>query len=162
MSIYLDLKLLVLLGIANGVPVFAKGVLGSHLSFPLDGGARFLDGQPLFGTSKTLRGIVLSLLVTTLFALIFGIDWKIGLLIAALAMLGDLFSSFLKRRMRLASSSMAIGLDQLPESLIPLLACVPLLALSVADVASITDCFFGGEILLSRLLYKVHLRDRPY
>src|ERR1019366_2658430 len=147
-------------GIANGVPVFAKDALGRRLSYPLDGGTRFFDGQPLFGPSKTLRGIVLSSLFTALVAPILGIDWNIGLLIAALAMMGDLFSSFLKRRMRLASSTMAIGLDQVPESLIPLLACAPLFKLTVADVASVTACFFAGELFLSRLLYKVHLRDR--
>ena len=35
---------------------------------------------------------------------------------------GDLFSSFVKRRLDLASSSMAIGLDHIPESFFPLLA----------------------------------------
>ena len=34
-------------------------------------------------------------------------------------MAGDLFSSFVKRRLRLASSSMAIGLDHIPESSFP-------------------------------------------
>jgi hypothetical protein len=70
MNYYLDFKLLVLLGMANGVPVFAKDALGPRLSFPLDGGIRFLEGRPLFGPSKTLRGIVLSLSVTTLGATI--------------------------------------------------------------------------------------------
>ena len=39
----------------------------------------------------------------------------IGLLVAATAMAGDLLSSFLKRRLALAPSSQAIGLDQIPE-----------------------------------------------
>jgi len=148
--------------VANGVPVFAKDILGSRLSFPLDGGARFLDGRPLLGPSKTVRGIVLSLLVTMLGAPALGLDWKTGLTVAGLAMMGDLFSSFLKRRMALAPSSMALGLDQVPESLFPALACIPLLALTPADVAAITVCFFAGELVLSRLLYKMRLRDRPY
>ena len=48
-----------------------------------------------------------------------GLDWRIGALVAAMAMLGDLFSSFLKRRMGLAPSRQAIGLDQIPESCFP-------------------------------------------
>ena len=162
MSAYLDLKLLILLGIANGMPVVAKDILGSRLSFPLDGGVHFVDGLPMLGPSKTLRGIVLSLLVTAAVAPFVGLAWTFGLLIAALAMLGDLVSSFLKRRMRLSSSSRAIGLDQLPESVFPLLACYLPLALSVLDVAVVAVCFFASELLISKLLYKFHLRDRPY
>ena len=37
-------------------------------------------------------------------------DWAIGLLVAATAMLGDLFSSFTKRRINLVPGSMALGL----------------------------------------------------
>jgi CDP-archaeol synthase len=161
-NLWLDLKLLLLLGIANGVPLFAKKILGSRLAHPLDGHVRLADGQPLLGPAKTWRGIVLSLLLTTLAAPVIGMAWRIGLLIAALAMLGDLISSFLKRRLGLASSSMATGLDQIPESLLPMLAAVPLLGSSLTDVAFVTACFFAGEILLSRLLHRVHLRDQPY
>ncbi len=56
----------------------------------------------------------------------------------------------------------ALGLDQLPESLLPLLACRATLALTAAEIALVVVLFFGGEIVLSRLLYKVHLRDEPY
>ena len=44
-----------------------------------------------------------------------GLDWTIGLLVSVTTMIGDLFSSFAKRRMNLAPSSMALGLDQIPE-----------------------------------------------
>ena len=77
-------------------------------------------------------------------------------------MSGDLFSSFLKRRLRLTASSRAIGLDQIPESLFPLLACRSAFSLSVLDIAVAVFTFFVGEVLISRVLYKFHLRDRPY
>ena len=77
-------------------------------------------------------------------------------------MAGDLFSSFCKRRFGLPSSSRASGLDQIPESLLPLLACRNLLALTITDIAVCVVMFVVGEIVLSRLLYAVHLRDRPY
>jgi hypothetical protein len=77
-------------------------------------------------------------------------------------MAGDLFSSFLKRRLRLPPRARATGLDQLPESLLPLLACREALSLTTLDVAVIAGLFFLGEIILSPLLFKIHLRDRPY
>src|SRR5258707_15129173 len=58
----LDLQLLILLTLANGTPVIAKKVFGDRLAWPLDGGLGFIDGRPLLGRSKTLRGIVLAVL----------------------------------------------------------------------------------------------------
>lgn len=157
-----DLQLLVLLAVANGTPVFAKKLLGDRFAWALDGGARFVDGQPLFGRSKTIRGIVLAVLVTAAVAPLIGLDGSIGLEVGALAMAGDLFSSFLKRRLRLAPSSMALGLDQVPESLFPLLACRAALSLSAADIVVCVAVFFLGELAISRLLYRLGIRDRPY
>jgi hypothetical protein len=50
------------------------------------------------------------------------------------AMAGDLFSSVAKHRLHLASSSIAIGLDHIPEFLLPLLASRLLLPLSIFDI----------------------------
>ena len=77
-------------------------------------------------------------------------------------MAGDLLSSFLKRRLNLPSSSQAIGLDQVPESLFPILACRDALSLTIADIALGVGVFFVGELILSRFLFQVHLRDEPY
>ena len=77
-------------------------------------------------------------------------------------MAGDLFSSFLKRRMRLPAGDRATGLDQIPESLFPLLACRLTLSLTALDIAAVVVAFFLGEVLFSRLFYRLHLRERPY
>src|SRR6266566_10016666 len=103
------LQLLILLMLANGTPVIAKKVLGDHYSFPLDGNLTFADGRPVFGRSKTIRGIVLAVLVTTACAPLIGLGWQTGLLVGSFAMAGDLFSSFCKRRLGLPSSSRASG-----------------------------------------------------
>jgi hypothetical protein len=58
------LQLLVLLVLANGTPVVAKKILGERFAYPPDGGVEFVDGRPLFGRSKTVRGVVLTVLVT--------------------------------------------------------------------------------------------------
>jgi hypothetical protein len=162
MQPWLIAQMLILLALANGTPVFAKKIFGERFSRPIDGGLRFFDGRPLFGVSKTIRGALLAILVTTAGAPLIGLDWKIGVLMGTFAMIGDLASSFTKRRLAMASSSQAIGLDQIPESLLPLLACRGALVLTYLDIVVILVLFFVGEVLLSRLLFRFGLRDRPY
>ena len=156
------LQLLVLLMLANGTPVFAKKILGERFAYPLDCGVEFVDGRPLFGRSKTVRGVVLAVLVTMAGAPLIGLEWVVGFLVGSLAMVGDLISSFVKRRMALPPSSRASGLDQVPEALFPLLICRNLLSLTMTDIGAAVALFFIGEILLSRALYAFRLRDRPY
>jgi CDP-2,3-bis-(O-geranylgeranyl)-sn-glycerol synthase len=155
-------KLLVLLATANGTPVLARWILKDWADAPLDGGWRLSDGRPVLGTSKTIRGLVCAIVATALAALLLGFPATIGFIVGATAMLGDLISSFLKRRLGLPASAMALGLDQIPESLLPLIALWPILALTLADAVVILAAFFTGELLLSRLLYRLHVRDRPY
>ena len=95
-------------------------------------------------------------------ALLLGLQFEIGLLAGASAMAGDLFSSFVKRRLGLPPSSKATCLDQIPESLFPLLACRAALVLSALDILLACAIFFVGELLLSRLLFRIHMRDEPY
>ena len=162
MQVLIILELLVLLTIANGVPVIAKRLLGDRLAWPLDGNARFIDGRPLFGASKTIRGLALAVVATGAVAPLLGLAVTTGVLVGAGAMAGDLVSSFTKRRLDFKPSSRATGLDQIPESLFPLVACSPMLGLNVLDVAAGTVIFLIGEILISRVLYRLRLRDRPY
>ena len=134
----------------------------SYVGRPLDGGALFSDGQPIFGPSKTIRGIVVSLLATSICAAAMGLGWEAGALVATFAMAGDLFSSFVKRRLHLPSSSMAIGHDHIPESLFPLLASRWLLPLNILDIVAGVTIFVAGALILSPLLFKLNLRDEPH
>ena len=156
------LQLLVLMTLANGTPIVAKKIFGPRFSFPLDAGTIFFDGRPLFGRSKTMRGTVVSILITTASAPLIGLDLTIGAMVAGAAMAGDLFSSFVKRRLNLPSSGQALGLDQVPESLFPMLACREVLSLTAGDIMLGVGIFFVGELVLSRLLFRAHLRDEPY
>jgi CDP-archaeol synthase len=162
MQVWVIMRLILLVIVANGTPVIAKKFLGNRFSYPVDSGVRCHDGQPLFGASKTVRGILLSVLASMVGAYLMGLGCRTGALLGGAAMSGDLFSSFLKRRMKLPISSRAIGLDQVPESLFPLLACRRRLALTALDTAVAVVVFFVGETLISRILYKFRLRDRPY
>ena len=58
------LELLLLLTVANGAPVVAKKAWGGALAQPLDAGMRFLDRRPVFGPTKTVRGVVVSIAAT--------------------------------------------------------------------------------------------------
>jgi CDP-2,3-bis-(O-geranylgeranyl)-sn-glycerol synthase len=114
-------QILGLLVVANGAPIIARDVLGKRGDWPLDFGWLFCDGRPLFGPSKTIRGVVAAVGATGCAALLFGDDFATGAYVGLLAMMGDLLSSFLKRRLDIASSDSALGLDQGLEALVPVL-----------------------------------------
>lgn len=158
----LGFRLLLLLGAANSFPIIAKLCLGKRFSPPLDAGLRFIDGKPLLGPSKTVRGVLSALVGTALCGPLLGFSPGLAAEIAILAMAGDAFSSFVKRRLGIAASGRATGIDQVPEALLPLLAIQDRLALSVLDIAGITTAFFVLEIVLARILFRLGLRDRPY
>src|SRR5258708_40002223 len=119
------LQLLALLTLANGTPIIAKKIFGSRFSFPLDAGTTFFDGRPLFGHSKTIRGTVVSILVTPASAPLIGLDLMIGAIVAGAAMAGGLFSIIARRPPNLSPSRHALGLDPVPESLLPILPGPP-------------------------------------
>lgn len=78
------------------------------------------------------------------------------------AMVGDLGASFLKRRLSIAPSAPAPGLDQIPEALLPLLVLRTDLDLTLADVMVAMAVFVLGQMGLSTLLYRAGLRDTPF
>ena len=162
MQVFSIFQALCLLTLANGTPVIVKKLLGRRWAFPLDAGVNFPDGRPLFGSSKTIRGVVSSMAVTAGFAPVLGSSVQVGGLVAVFAMLGDLFSSFVKRRLGFPPSTRATGLDQVPESLLPLLVCQKALSLTLSDVGIAVGLFFVGELIISRFLYLLRIRDQPY
>jgi CDP-2,3-bis-(O-geranylgeranyl)-sn-glycerol synthase len=143
-------RALMLLIVANGAPVLGKLVFGERLGDALDGGRRFADGRPIFGPAKTIRGVLLSIVATGLVASLAGIAWEEGMLIGLLAMAGDLMSSFTKRRLGIPPSTRALVLDQIPESLLPLLVFRTVLELSYLELVLAVAVFFVLDVLLSR------------
>lgn len=155
-------QLLVLILVANGTPVLMAWASTDGLALPVDRGKRFSDGRPVLGPTKTYRGILLSILFTVGAAVALGLPAAVGLKVAVFAMLGDLTSSFVKRRLGKPSSSMALGLDQIPESLFPLLAVQHQFELDLVEVLGMTALFFILELGLSRVLYSLNIRKQPY
>jgi CDP-diglyceride synthetase len=158
----LILQLTVLLAVANGTPVVAKRIFGDRFSYPIDAGLALKDGRRLFGPSKTVRGVLFSVVVTSIASALIGLGPAMGALISVTAMIGDLISSFIKRRLNFPTSSRATGLDQVPESLLPLLASRYFVPLGALDIAATVAIFVIGEIVLSPLLHSAHIRDEPY
>jgi CDP-2,3-bis-(O-geranylgeranyl)-sn-glycerol synthase len=153
---------LLLLLLANGAPILAQFILGDRYSAPLDFGLRFSNGRSILGPTKTWRGIVSSLIFTTLGALALGVTWWLGLLFALFAMLGDVSASFIKRLLGIKPQGQALGLDQIPEALLPLWLTKDFLGLDWLMVLVTAVLFMLLELLLSPLLYRWHIRLRPY
>lgn len=153
--------LLLLLG-ANGAPILAARLFAQRWNAPLDGGLRFVDGRALLGSAKTVRGVLAAIAVCPLIAWLAGLPAMVGVAFALYAMLGDVFSSFIKRRLGIPPSGQALGLDQIPEALIPLWFLREPIGLETGEVAGLTLSFIVVELMLSRLLYRWHIRRRPY
>ena len=159
---YCIIQAIVLLVAANGAPVLAAKALGRRWAWPVDHGLTLPDGQRLFGRAKTWRGVCSAVLLTTLAAISIGITPLTGALFGALAMAGDLLASFSKRRMGCAESGRARGLDTVPESLLPIWLLKEPLALGLIDIILIVALFFLMEEWISPVLYRLHIRKRPY
>lgn len=147
---------------ANGAPVLAKRLLGQRWNAPIDAGLRLPDGRPLLGASKTWRGLVSGIAAAAIVGALFGFGPMFGALFGAASLAGDLLSSFTKRRLGIASSGRATGLDQIPEALLPLLYARTALELGFADLLLLTLGFLGGSLVLSRLAFRLGIREQPY
>ena len=94
----ISLELFVMLVLANGAPVVAAGLLKGIWSAPVDGGRLWKDGRPILGKSKTWRGVVSGALACGLFSLITGLGFIFGVVFGVFGLIGDMLSSFIKRR----------------------------------------------------------------
>ncbi|WP_455221231.1 CDP-archaeol synthase [Kaarinaea lacus] len=153
---------LLLIIVANGAPILVRFVLGERLKFPVDCHYKFIDGNRLFGDSKTWVGLISIPIFSVFAAWLMGVSIVMGTLIGIGVMAGDLCSSFIKRRLGRKESSMALGLDQIPESLFPSLLMQKSMNFDVLDIVIIVVSFIILELLVSRFLYWLHIRKQPY
>ena len=161
-SLFAIAESVALIGAANAAPVALKRFLADRYSQPVDNGLVLRDGHRLLGPSKTWRGIAIGILAPACLSPLISLPWQAGVLVGAAAMGGDCLSSFVKRRIGLAASSMALGLDQIPESLLPAISMRAYAQLSTIDILMVVLIFFLGELALSRVLFRLGLRERPY
>lgn len=97
--------------VANAAPLLLGG------GPPLDGGRNFVDGRPILGSHKTVRGFFAGIFAGTIVGLVESpLDTRLllgGFMIALGAVLGDLLGAFAKRRLNIAPGRPVIILDQL-------------------------------------------------
>lgn len=155
-------QLLLLIIIANGAPILIRVLSKDGFNTAVDFDHYLPDKKRIFGASKTWRGIAAACIATPAAAWLLGYSPKIGLIIAVFAVLGDLISSFIKRRLSMEPSSMAPLLDQLPESLLPALMTMDTFNLNISSVILLVLIFVIAELVLSHVLYSWGVRRRPY
>ncbi len=156
------LQLLLLIIIANGAPILIRVLLNDSFNLAVDFGQKLPDKKWIFGPSKTWRGIFAALVATPAAAWLLGYSAETGLLIAVYSVLGDLVSSFIKRRLAMKPSAMAPLLDQVPESLFPALMMMESFNLNISSVILLVLIFVIIELVLSHILYRWGIRKRPY
>ena len=147
---FVDPGALLLLIAANAGPVVAARLFDRRLALPVDALFRLEDGKPLFGPHKTWRGLAAGTLACTLVGALLPCGAWVGLGFGMLALAGDLASSFVKRRMRLSSGYSAPLLDQLPESLVPLIIFAGPLGLSHAAIFGTAALFTLLDLATTR------------
>ncbi|MGA3115863.1 MAG: CDP-archaeol synthase [Syntrophobacteraceae bacterium] len=161
----LFIRLLILLWLINFAPPFLAQIFESKWSFPIDGGYLFPDGRPLFGRHKTVRGVLAGIITGGLIGAALGFPLWLGLGTGLLSMLGDLLSSFLKRRISFTSGDAVPGLDQVPEGLLPFILIANYYSLSVGYVLVFGVVFglgaYFGSIFLSRVLLRKPFESYP-
>jgi CDP-diglyceride synthetase len=146
---------LLLLVIANTVAWLAALIFGTELSAPLDFGITLRDGSRLLGDHKTWRGLVSAAVACAAVTQSFHLGLLRGAAFGTLALLGDAAASFIKRRLQFAPGTEVVGLDQLPEALVPLLILQRPLGLGLADCLLIAAIFAVLDIAVTKLR---HLR----
>lgn len=143
---------------ANAFPVVAGG------GAPIDLGAKFKDGNRLFGDGKTIRGFLAGVLAGTAIGAILGfilpgtafaffdspITYAIcGFLLGLGTMLGDLCGSFIKRRFGMKRGQSSLLLDQLFFLLFALAFALPLSPRGIYTIENI--------VFLAGITYVAHI-----
>jgi len=136
--------------------------MGKRLDSAIDCGFRLPDNNPVLGSSKTWRGVIGAIVFTSIGAVLLGYSVPVGTQIALYAVLGDILSSFIKRRIGMAPSSMAPLLDQVPESLFPALMFMDTFEMNYQSIIILVCVFIVIELLLSFILFKLGIRNKPY
>lgn len=158
-------RLLILIWLVNVAPPIIVLVFDSKWNLPVDGGYLLPDGRPLFGKNKTVRGVLAGIITGGLIGLALEFPLWLGLGAGTLSMLGDLLSSFLKRRLSFGSGVAVPGLDQVPEGLLPFALIAPGYSLSAGYITLFVAIFglgaWFGSVFVDRVLLRKPFESYP-
>lgn len=145
---------LALLIATNATPVIVAKLTQERWAAPLDFGWSLPDGERLFGSHKTWRGLVSGILAAVVAAALMQLPLWIGAGFALSSLVGDALSSAAKRRMKVRTGTECVGLDQLGEALLPLALFGRLLSLNAEEVVVVTVVFTVLDIAVTRLRHR--------
>jgi len=149
----------------NLLPPFAHLICRNRFNLRIDGGRLWFDRRPIFGSHKTVRGLIFSIAGGTAVFPLLGTSWWAAAVASVLAMTGDLVSSFIKRRLNLHSGRNTIILDQIFESLLPAIFLADYLHLSLWHVLIVLFLFippaYLGSCFWEFLTYRTPQKNYP-
>lgn len=152
------IRALALLSAANAIPVIVAQLARDRWSLPLDFGHVMPDGERLFGSHKTWRGLISGILGCTLVGALFDLPLGVSAGFAATSLLADAVSSAAKRRLHLKPGAEYVGLDQIGEAVLPLVLFAQPLSLGLAGIAGVTAIFIILDVATARLRHGRWLR----
>ena len=151
---------------ANGAPVIFGG------GKPLDFGKKFLDGKPIFGSHKTIRGFISGLTIGTFVGLIqwiFGanvdhlrVGAPLGFALSLGAMIGDLLGSFIKRRLDLKPGASLPIIDQMGFVIVALAFGSLIEPPTLTEVIIILLLTGLLHLLTNRIAYHLRIKRTPW
>jgi len=154
---------------ANSAPVLSRG------KTPVDLGSKGKTNR-VFGQSKTLRGLVFGVAAGSLIALLLSFTpfyfplltksqrFILGFLTSVGALAGDLLGSFVKRRLKITSSSPSFLLDQLPFLYFAIIfaSAYQNLGLDVMDLVFLTLLTLVIHPVSNYLAHAIGLKSVPW
>ena len=132
---------LILICAANTAAWATGWILGKHWAAPLDFGVVLNDGQRLFGSHKTWRGLLAGTMASGIVASTLGPGFLLGAAFGAASMAGDALSSAIKRRLRTEPGCEVQLVDQVPEAILPLAMFGKELGLGFLAMVAVTLAF---------------------
>lgn len=151
---------------ANAAPVIFGG------GHPIDNGKKFLDGKPIFGPNKTVRGFIAGITIGTLIgwaqeALAPNVGLEKGSLILGLALslgavTGDLIGSFVKRRLDLKPGAAFPISDQIDFVLVALFFSLFVEPPTVFYAMIIVVLTLPIHLSANIIAYLLHMKKSPW
>jgi CDP-2,3-bis-(O-geranylgeranyl)-sn-glycerol synthase len=153
-----EIRALALLSAANAAPVIVAQFARDRWSAPIDFGRMLPDGERLFGSHKTWRGLISGILACTVVGMLFGLPIGVSAGFAPASLLADAVSSAAKRCMHLKPGAEYVGLDQIGEALLPLVLFARPLSLELVETVAVTATFIVLDVATAQLRHRRWLR----